>query len=144
MWNFDCERAQCGIVFSDGTKVTQADPYQDRGWGVWWPCLFVPDASCPGQLVAYCQEQALSGGRAWPTHPSRMVRLRHATAALYGDWAVPAHTCFVGQSHVVETPGVVIEEIVEEEENLEADAWEIVEEGNITDTLCSFGSDRRS
>ena len=109
LWNFVSAHAQCGIVFSDGTKGTQAAPYQE-GWGSWWPVLFVRDQSCPGQFVAYCQAQALSGSRAWATHPSRIVRLREATTAIYAESNAPAPTVFV------ETPGVVIDEIVEEEE----------------------------
>ena len=113
-------RAECGIVFSDGTKNTQVSQCQPGLWGCWWPVLYVPDASNPYQIVAYCQEQALSGGRAWPTHPSRVVRLRGATCALYNQTKGPEAPLI----DYTQTSSVVITELTDDEEE---EDWNIVQ-----------------
>jgi hypothetical protein len=113
MWSFTVARS-CGMVYSDGTKTTQITPYQaSETGGCWWLVVFAKDvfggARADGSypMVAYCQEQALSGGRAWSTHASRIFFLEEATQQMH-------------QPIIVQTPGVVIEEIDSEEEAEEA------------------------
>ena len=65
---------------------------------MWWPVVFAPHAWIPGVWVCYCQQQALVGGRAWETHPDRIVEF------------LPLAT---ENMEFVETPGPVIKEIFE-------------------------------
>ena len=61
------------VVFSDGTKQSQASPYRGDGWDCWWPVLATyADKTCT-MLVAFCQAQALSDSRPYETHPTRVV-----------------------------------------------------------------------
>ena len=106
LWHFTTQRAQCCVVFGDGTKAQQEMPYRHGEYGSWWPALYVvADVNSPTMLVFYCQAQALCTGRAWLTDASRVVRLREATQATTSATSAPPITV------IVETPGVDISEI---------------------------------
>ena len=103
LWNFEIPKNQIheGLVFTDGSKATQESSPAGQFSLVghcWWPVLLAGDLYGSGQLVAYCQAQALNGGRPWQTHPSRVF------------------VFFNGPAPPPETPGVVIEEIFSDEE----------------------------
>ena len=90
------DKWKVAIVFSDGTKPTQQTPYNPSQWGMWWPGVCVPIAGS-FDYAFYCQEQALSSSRAWPTHGSRV-------AFLYEEDEEE-------EPMYVSTPGVKIEEL---------------------------------
>lgn len=65
-----------GMVFTDGTKQTQAMPSTSGSPGLWWPVLVT--AESVGKLgdgttiAVWCQAQAVNGSRPYGTHPSRV------------------------------------------------------------------------
>ena len=81
-----CHRqAAIGMVYSDGTKCTQATPLENSNVsGYWWPVL-MPRAQVPElegyhmektpcrAIVVWCQAQAVSGSRPYHTHPDRVI-----------------------------------------------------------------------
>lgn len=121
LWNFAQQGEGqwiCGVVFSDGTPQTQRAPITQSGWGMWWPVIALPQHETRIQVWdAFCQQQALTESRPWPTDVSRIVRLREATAedmhCTPRPVIPPPYPVYPTQAPliVIDTPGPVIEEV---------------------------------
>ena len=82
-WDFEnCgRRAALAMVFSDGSRQTQdAPPGDNDPWSMFWPVLVPADSVGPSArttstsaaISTWCQAQAVSGSRPYPTHPDRI------------------------------------------------------------------------
>jgi hypothetical protein len=92
----------CGLVWADGTPEQSAPLVAPRAGERWWPCIFLKDAydlAKPTQRPFYCPALAWQNARPWDVHVDRV--------------------------RIVETPGPVIEEIPEGDDD-EPNGWTLL------------------
>ena len=137
-WGKDLKTCHA-IVFTDGTRYNQANPYRQNEHGYWWSVLAVYyDNSCCTDMVDYCQAQALSHSRPYMTHSSRVVFMPEQGHA--GFHAMPPAPPMAPPGQPEQPPSaamryetsttVVIEELEEDQTTASDDAksnisWEI-------------------
>ena len=133
-----------GIIFSDGTKAGQMAPSSVVSAAHYWPVLFThaaDEGTADPQLITWCQDQAIIGAKPWRAHPSRVVRLRGATAEMNGTTSTSEPLCGCrlcggingeqepSSNAIVSTPGPTFSEVDSDEDSTSttgSDAWVVL------------------
>ncbi len=137
---FQRGEVRMGMIYSDGTKQSQQSPLEERPIGqCWWPCLLCSyDSQCT-DIVAYCQGMALQGSRPWTVNVSRVFLFNNSTPAAHVHATTadaPPHTTNESGYVIVETPGVLIEEIDSETDETDEDST-VSESWDFVDSPCA-------